>query len=129
MFNKPNYIDQKYVEATNSGWIDNRTGEILVAVPQLLNRLTQSETKYETVVEGEFIEEKTKVEEIQDVTLQHLDPEPSLEEQVDQSVKEDVIKEFIDVLNVVKEAKVEDEKPKAKRGRKPKEKVVVEPSE
>ena len=38
-FNKPNYINEKFLEATNQGWIDTRTGEILVAVPRLLERL------------------------------------------------------------------------------------------
>ena len=38
-YNKPNYIDEKFLEATNQGWIDTRTGEILVAIPYLLDRL------------------------------------------------------------------------------------------
>ena len=39
IFNKPNYIDEKFLEATNQGWIDARTGEILVAIPYLSDRL------------------------------------------------------------------------------------------
>ena len=39
IFNKPNYIDEKFLEATNQCWIDARTGEILVVIPYLSDRL------------------------------------------------------------------------------------------
>lgn len=61
-FNKPSYIPEQFLTATNQGWIDNRTGEILVALPNLLNRLNlQPEAKKtEEVISQSTVQEEVK---------------------------------------------------------------------
>lgn len=43
MFGKPNYIPEEFLSATNQGWVDNRTGEILVCVKNLDKKLEAAE--------------------------------------------------------------------------------------
>lgn len=78
-FNKPNYIDEKFITATDNGWIDNRTGEILVAVPRLIERLTEvgyqfDDTPKEKITEetNEELVEKTVVIEETDTEIEKL---------------------------------------------------------
>lgn len=43
MFGKPNYIPEEFLSATNQGWVDNRTGEILVCVKNLDKKIEAAE--------------------------------------------------------------------------------------
>lgn len=100
MFNKPNYIDEKYVEATNNGWIDNRTGEILVAIPYMLNRIKAKEAEMNLVagIEEPVVEVVEVVEELVE--------EPVVESETKVEIS-NIIPDLIAVINAVKEAKIE----------------------
>lgn len=99
MFNKPNYIDQKFVEATNNGWIDNRTGEILVAVPRMLDRIKAMKVEAEQILEEVEIVTTKEVElpVVQTVAEELVTVQP---------IPEDVITGLIAALNTVKESKI-----------------------
>lgn len=42
-YRKPSSIPEQFVEATRHGWIDNRTGEVLESIPNLVARLADYE--------------------------------------------------------------------------------------
>lgn len=105
MFNKPNYIDEQYVEATNHGWIDNRTGEVLVAIPRMLDRMKAKGIEIQK-------EELVNVQPI-NVSAEVIDT-PKVEEPVEE--KQDAITDLLDVLKKV-QVKKEDEEKVTKRGR------------
>lgn len=63
-YNKPNYINEKFLEATDKGWVDNRTGEILVAVPHLINRLKSIGYDFGKNVQNEVKTEEAELKEI-----------------------------------------------------------------
>lgn len=111
MFNKPNYIDEQYVEATNHGWIDNRTGEVLVAIPRMLDRMKAKGIEIQK-------EEKTLLKELANVQPINVSTEvidtPKVEDPVEE--KQDAITDLLDVLKKVQVEK-EDEQKVAKRGR------------
>lgn len=74
-FNKPNYIDEKFLEATNQGWIDTRTGEILVAIPYLSDRLKAISPVRPIEVNIELEKEKVIEEVITEVDSEETDSE------------------------------------------------------
>lgn len=115
MFNKPNYIDEQYVEATNYGWIDNRTGEVLVAIPRMLDRMKAKGIEIQKE-EKNLLKELVNVQPI-NVSAEVIDT-PKVEEQVEDQVeeKQDAITDLLDVLKKVQVEK-EDEQKVAKRGR------------
>lgn len=110
MFNKPNYIDQKFVEATKSGWVDKRTGEILVALPNLLERIAAL---------SPVVPNEPPVVPVEVIT------EPTVESIVDQSMHTDSLTELLDVFTLIKDVKVESE-PTEDVKDEPTEAVVVE---
>jgi len=119
MFNKPNYIDEKYVEATNSGWIDNRTGEILVSIPRMLDRMKEK---------GLFdVKEVTnQLASVQPIDTKILEPffENKSESTVDEPEKQDVLDDLLNMLIKVKANKdlvPTEDKPRRGRPRKVKE--------
>lgn len=111
MFNKPNYIDEQYVEATNHGWIDNRTGEVLVAIPRMLDRMKAKGIEIQK-------EEKTLLKELVNVQPINISAEvidtSKAEEPVEE--KQGAITDLLDVLKKV-QVKKEDEEKVVKRGR------------
>lgn len=46
-YKKPTGVPEQFIEATRHGWVDNRTGEVLEAIPNLVARLADYE-KYMT---------------------------------------------------------------------------------
>lgn len=113
-FAKPTYIPEEFLEATNSGWIDKRTGEILVAMTGLIDKLNAEEIIHLPVVIKEDIDndiEKIVNEEIPEKVETETKSEELIEKPTGE-VKAEEVK--------VEETKTEVVKQPSKRGRKPK---------
>ena len=112
-FAKPTYIPEEFLEATNSGWIDKRTGEILVAMTGLIDKLNAEEIIHLPVVIKENIDndiEKIVNEEIPEKSETVVETETKSEELIEEPTEE--VK--------AEETKTEVVKQPSRRGRKPK---------
>ena len=118
-FAKPTYIPEEFLEATNSGWVDKRTGEILVAMTGLLDKLKAEEIVHLPVVIKEDIDkdiEKIVNEEVPEkVETVEVETETKSEEVIEEPTEEVKTEEV-----KVEEPKTEVVKQPSKRGRKPK---------
>lgn len=54
LYNKPSYIPSEFLKATKQGWVDIRTGEVLVAIANL-DTLVKTEVVVEEVAQAEPI--------------------------------------------------------------------------
>lgn len=113
-FAKPTYIPEEFLEATNSGWVDKRTGEILVAMTGLLNKLNAEEIVHLPVVIKEDIDN-----DIEKIVNEKVPEKVEIVEVETETKSEEVIEEPTEEVKV-EEPKTEVVKQPSKRGRKPK---------
>ena len=102
-YKKPTGVPEQFIEATRHGWVDNRTGEVLEAIPNLVARLADYE-KYMT--------DREKLHEEVANTFEVHKPSKSLELQEDQEtatkldlINNEVAKNKVTSENDIKEIK------------------------
>ena len=77
LYNKPTYIPNEFLKATKQGWVDIRTNEVLVAIANLDELISENEMVTKTVQEQpKEVETKTNDQEQQlEETQQEVDVE------------------------------------------------------
>lgn len=113
-FAKPTYIPEEFLEATNSGWVDKRTGEILVAMTGLLDKLNAEEIVHLPIVIKEDIDN-----DIEKIVNEEVPEKVETETKSDELIKEPTEEVKAEVVKV-EETKTEVVKQPSRRGRKPK---------
>lgn len=103
-YKKPTGVPEQFIEATRHGWIDNRTGEVLESIPNLVARLADYE-KYMADLEKLHEESDTDALSSGVNTFEVHKPSKSLELQGEQEVeaKQDLINHTT-VTDTIKEA-------------------------
>ena len=102
-YKKPTGVPEQFIGATRHGWVDNRTGEVLEAIPNLASRLADYE-KYMADLEKLHEESDTDALSSGVNTFEVHKPSKSLELQEDQETvaKLDLINHTT-VTNTIKE--------------------------
>ena len=118
---KPNHKEE--VVASDKGWIVKRTGELLVRVPRLKDKLAEylgMSVSVEPLVEESLIPVESQEQKVEENTEQKIqDSMPPQAEEAKQEVEQPVQEETQAPEQTEAEEKPAEEQPK-RRGRKPK---------